>query len=179
MTLAKPKDTALDTSQRTDYRGRHIRNMVVWRCKENEEKEVRGLAVLALEDPAKLTKAVDEAVTRDDQSPSGFTVDWERLSSIRGGPIAQGHVRQASDTCHVARNSEERRADLAKELKAGPVPLRDGPLVIVTGNVGPDRLDDKGVWRGLTSLVPSEDWVAPEKKRHSGTERYRGTSGSS
>jgi hypothetical protein len=65
----------------------------------------------------------------------------------------------------LARNSKERQADLAKALKSGTVPIHDGPLVVVTSNVHPERLEAKGVWRGLSSLVPSEDWVTPGKKK--------------
>jgi hypothetical protein len=79
-------------SSRTDYRGRHIRNMVAWRCREDEEAELRGLTVLALESPATIEKEADEAVTRDDASPSGFKVDWGRLRSIRA---LSGHARDS------------------------------------------------------------------------------------
>lgn len=53
-------------------------------------------------------------------------------------------------------------------MKSGAVPTHDGPLVVVTGNVGPERLEARQVWRGLTSLVPSEDWATPGKKKTHG-----------
>ncbi len=152
-------------SNRTDYRGRHIRSMVAWRCGDDEEAELRGLAVLALKSPTDLQRAADEAVTRDDASLAGFRVDWGRLRSLQGVATGKPQAREGFDLCRVARNSEERRVGLAEELTYRTLPKQDGPLVIVTGNVGLERLEVKKVWRGLTSLVPWEDWTTPGKKK--------------
>ena len=72
--------TGMKASKRKDYRGRTIRNSIALIDEDNEENErkIRGLAVLALEE--KLENEIDSAIKEGGEY--GFVVSYEKINNL-------------------------------------------------------------------------------------------------
>lgn len=170
--------TGLDSSERRDFVGRKIRNSVAWLGGNSDEPYLRGLAAKALREKDWLKDKVDKAVTFGGEY--GFQVAFEEISELSEGKVgnnfvdSQDKVGKNSQTLRkVGKNSQVLREKLALELEQYELPKEDGPLVVVTGIQEESALKNAGVWRGLSSLVQSEQWIA-YKKNSSAPHREEG-----
>lgn len=145
--------TGLYSSERRDLVGRKIRNSVAWLGGNSDEPYLRGLAAKALGEQNWLKDKVDKAVTFGGEY--GFQVAFEEISEISAGEVGNNFV---DSQYKVGKNSQTLREDLALELEQHELPDENGPLVVVTGIKEESALINAGVWRGLSSLVQSEQW---------------------
>lgn len=160
--------TGIKASERTDYRGRQIRNSVAWvdKATDDNEKVLRAIAVRALqsflsknEEPS-LKKEIDYAVQPDDKE--GFKVDFEALQAHKiAESISVGE--SAPDLQNKIGKSDKRASELLEELKECHLPKEEGPLVVFTGIKAKSALEQSEVWRGLSNLVEVESWPAQKK----------------
>lgn len=159
--------TALETSRR-DVQSRPIRNALAVTGDESDEGLIRALLQLSLRDEgrAALGRALDGAVS--ETADGGFDVRLERLAPL--AMDAASPAPPAELNSRLAPNTEEERRALADQLEAFALPPGQGPLVVVTGAVGAERLEAARLWRGLSRLVkapmssPSREVRPPPKK---------------
>jgi hypothetical protein len=150
------------------FRAEGLRGALAFLALEEEELELRTLAIRAVRThgpvrgdvPSHLSRDLELAVRPDAE---GICVDWAAIDSwVKGAheSPAYGEVAPADRSRPaLARDSHERRWDLALTLRDEALPAGDGPLIVIAGSVEARALREAGVWRGLTSLVPSEEWT--------------------
>ncbi len=152
-------------SQRKDYRERTIRNSVAWIGAAQEEQILRTLAVRGLQsilgEDYSFPEEINNAVKSD--ANKGFIVNGEALQAEI---LAQDF--QLEDKSQnlpprieykIAKKGEQRVNELINELKKHELPQHNGALVVVTGNKAQSAFEEALVWRGLSKLVKSEDWI--------------------
>ncbi len=149
--------TGLEASERTDFRGRKIRNSVAWvdeDCEENEEK-FRGIAVYALR--GLLKDDIDKAVKFGGEY--GFEVSFDTITQLN---IKEVGNLDAECERKIGKNFQDLRDALVGELQEHHLPrgndFSKSPLVVVTGIKSEVALKQAGVWRGLSNLVQGEEW---------------------
>ncbi len=159
--------TGLKASQRTDYRGRTIRNSVAWidtkDTKDNEhifknEHTLRSLAARALRD--ELGENIDSAV--DSRGETGFEVSFKNIPNLTE-KVEPKNQHLPSKKQQIEQVSEKNKIKLALELENHCLPkpllkikLDDKqvvPLVVVTGVQDKETLKKAKVWREMSSLV--------------------------
>lgn len=139
------------SSSRQDFRGRVIRNTVLWVSPDGkEEEQLRAIAVSALRN--ELTEKVDQLIWTDDAI--GFDFDRDKLPRLDVG--IQPTNEEPEQQCKIAKLSDALRKKLASELERCRLPDGNGPLVIMTGNRNESALIEIPVWRGLSKLVKSD-----------------------
>lgn len=149
--------TGLESRQRTDFRGRIIRNSVAWVGKDSEENEqkLRAIAASALRDLLK--DDIDNAVTFGGEN--GFEVDFDAIDQLK---IEKVRIFETKSEKKIGKNSQSLKDVLAYEIEERCLPKGNGfnntPLLVVTGIKSEDALKQAGVWRGLSNLVQGEDW---------------------
>lgn len=162
--------TAL-ASGRSDVQGRDIRSAFVLTASEEEQDILRGLAAYALREQGRevLARLVDGAV--QDTPEGSFDVRHQLLDELVGLTAAIADD-EAEPRRRLGPNDEKAREALADELTNTTLPPGEGPLVVVTGALGAERLEASGAWRGLSRLVsapferpPPEVRPAPKKGR--------------
>lgn len=151
--------TGLIAQERTDFRGRRIRNSVAWVLEDSEasERKLRAIAASALRDS--LTASINSAIKFGGEH--GFEVSLDDLERLN---LEEVHNFQPIVDSKVGQNSQKLRHDLAYELEERPLPPENGALVVVTGIKSESALMQAGVWRGLSNLVQAEGWKDPYKK---------------
>jgi hypothetical protein len=165
-------------SSRHDFIPRPIRNTVAWVASADAEPALRALAAKALGEEG-IGPMVDDAVA--DTPDGGFEVDFQCLLALASNapPAEPPTVAPLRDTPQGAQllvhNSLEMRNDLAKQLVRYQLPDGNRPLVVVTGNLDPERLRRARVWRGLVNQVnpPSGESLTAEKKTSNLLPRFR------
>ena len=150
--------TGLPAQERTDFRGRKIRNSVAWVLEDSEasERELRAIADFALRDL--LANSIDSAIKFGGEQ--GFEVSFNDLERLNLEEVDNFPAKLESQ---IGQNSQELREKLAFELNQRHLPKDNGALVVVTGIKSESALMEAGVWRGLSSLVQAEEWK-PYKK---------------
>lgn len=149
--------TGLESIERTDFRGRIIRNSVVWVGEDSEENEqkLRAIAASALGDLLK--DYIDSAVTFGGED--GFEVDFDAIDQLK---IKQVRIVETKSENKIGKNSQFLKNDLADEIEERCLPKGNGfnntPLLVVTGIKSEHALKQAGVWRGLSNLVQGEGW---------------------
>lgn len=151
--------TGLTAQERTDFRGRKIRNSVAWVLEDSEasERELRAIAASALRDS--LATSIDNAIKFG--GIHGFEVAWDDLDQLNPKEVC--NFSTILDR-KIGQNSPTLRDELAYELEECPLPPEKGALVVVTGIKSESALIQAGVWRGLSNLVQAEGWKDPYKK---------------
>lgn len=179
--------TGLEPKKRLDFVDRQIRIAVAWVGEDEADSELalRNLAARALEPEGleSLTTAISQAVTLGGEQ--GFQTDVAALLALaeqhKGTelvaenpseeiadrvpePVADRVPDRVSEpvpdtVAKRAKTSPERKRELAAELRQYPLPVQPGVLVVVTGIKKEDTLREAGVWRGLSTLVKTEDWT--------------------
>ncbi|NET83677.1 MAG: hypothetical protein F6J94_17660 [Moorea sp. SIO1F2] len=151
--------TGMKASKRKDYRGRTIRNSIALIAQDNEqdEQQIRGIAVLALE--GKLQNDIDSAIKEGGEY--GFEVSYEQIEHVIKASL-QTKNSTATKPLMIGKNSEDNIKLIAKELKESRLPQKSNAsdsqaLVVVTGIKEQDDLKKAGVWRGLSNLGDNED----------------------
>lgn len=95
----------------------------------------------------------------------GFVVDGEKLHTLTAQiqPVQSLDVLTRSKR---AKTSDERKHDLAQELRDYRLPDTEDVLIVVTHNVSPTKfVNSPKVCRLLTAMMPSAEWQAlPLKK---------------
>lgn len=175
--------TGLEPKGRLDFVDRQIRIAVAWVVEDeaDSERALRNLAAIALdpEELASLTIAISQAVTLGGEE--GFETDVAALFALVDKEKARELVADnppemipetipetipektydkiPENIAKRAKISPERKRELAAELREYRLPPQSGPLVAVTGIKKEDTLREAGVWRGLSTLVKTEDWT--------------------
>ncbi len=146
--------TALST-ERSDHRGRKLRNSLALTIHESHEALIRGLGSLALheEHRARLEKIIDRHVS--DSSEHGFQVNAKLIEDLCELE-ANEPEQDAEAKRRLYPDSSEAREYLSKLLWTSALPEHQGPLVVATGAVSSDRLLESGAWRGISRLVQQE-----------------------
>ncbi|NEP24505.1 hypothetical protein [Moorena sp. SIO3I6] len=151
--------TGMKASKRKDYRGRTIRNSIALIAQDNEqnEQQIRGIAVLALE--GKLQNDIDSAIKEGGEY--GFEVSYEQIEHAIKASL---QTKNSTGTKHlmIGKNSDDNRKIIADELKEYRLPQKSNAsdseaLVVVTGIKKQDDIKKAGVWRGLSNLGDNED----------------------
>lgn len=159
--------TSLESPTKRDFTGRIIYHSVAWIGDESDDNErlLRAISVEALQ--GVLSSKVDKLVDLDRKT--GFTFredDFQRLgnSILQEGAIENSPLDDLEITPKIAKNSQNRKDDLAFELKRFRLPTKSANstnyqlLVVVTGIKSEDSLAQSNIWRSLSSLVQSENW---------------------
>ena len=160
--------TGLKASQRTDYRGRTIRNSVAWiadttNATENEDT-LRAIAAFTLRDL--LEKEIDSAVHSGGEI--GFKASFETIQKLP--EIAEAKKVQLflnkplpKELTKLTPENKGKLADALEKYYLPPKQASDNqkvvPLVVVTGIQDEETLDKAGVWRGMSSLVTKDKEV--------------------
>ncbi|MGQ4650259.1 hypothetical protein [Lyngbya aestuarii] len=154
--------TSLQAIERKDFRDRSVRNSVAWVVQDSEENEqvLRMIAIRALRDWESLRKDIDETVQFG--SEHGFQVFSEKIELLaikQQELLTSRNLEYGGESFYkISKNSEERQKELANLLEEYFLPNEEGILVVVTKNKAEESLIKARVWRGLSSLVKSENW---------------------
>jgi hypothetical protein len=148
--------TGMKASQRKDYRGRTLRNSIVFVAEETSQNDkiIRGLAVAALRND--LEHHIDNTIKPG--GDYGFEVDREKIEVL----IHQfdSNIPSSEDTKEtfhkIGKNSEDNIEQIANELTKNSLPENIETLVVVTEAKNEDTLKNAKVWRGVSNLVRSE-----------------------
>ncbi|RQH08835.1 putative Ig domain-containing protein [Okeania hirsuta] len=152
-------------SQRRDYMSRIIRNSVAWIGEEQDEQILRALAVRGLQsllgEDYSFQEEINNAVKSDREK--GFTIE---INGLEVNNLAQ-EIQVKSESSlpseiakrKIAKIGDKRINELINELKEHKLPQHNGALVVVTGNKAQSALEEASVWRGVSKLVNSEDWI--------------------
>lgn len=157
--------TALETRDgRTDFMGRQIRNSVAWVATKGGDKEqlLRKIAIQALK--GKLATDVDAAVINAPNSMYGFTIRPAEFKKIK--KLADSLEIRAEEENPISYkggdDNQRLRGKLISDLKKYALPISASGIqvwVVVTTMKSEHGLGAKGVWRGLSSRIESEDWI--------------------
>lgn len=158
--------TALETRDgRTDFMGRQIRNSVAWVGSEggDTEKLLRKIAIQALRE--ELATAVDAAVINAPDSIYGFTVCPAEFKKIKKTAASlEVRAEEESPISYKGGDNNQRLRDkLISDLQKYALSISKSDdiqiWVVVTTMKSEHGLAAKGVWRGLSSRIESEDWI--------------------
>lgn len=146
--------TGLESNERRDFRGRIIRNSVLWVCEESEESEqyLRGLTVNVLRDIIK--DDIDKTV-RFSENDFGFEVDFNGIQQLEIGEVSHFEVKSERK---VGKNNQLLKDVLAFEIEERYLPKGIKFLLVITGIKKEEELKKAGVWRGLSNMVKGEGW---------------------
>ncbi|NER40023.1 MAG: hypothetical protein F6J93_39860 [Oscillatoria sp. SIO1A7] len=157
--------TGMEAKERTDLRGRKIRNSVAWVVEDSEENEQKLRAIAANYLQELLSDNIDKAIQFGGEY--GFEVCDRAILEME--TIEKASNGDTKLECRLGKNSEDLRELLAYELESRRLPEDNGPLVVVTGIKSESTLKEAGVWRGLSNLVKPDSvkadrWKEPYKK---------------
>jgi hypothetical protein len=146
--------TGLESNQREDFRGRIIRNSVLWVCEESDDNEqyLRALTVNILRD---IIKDDIDKIVRFSENGFGFEVDFNGIQQLEVGEV--GTFEEKSER-KVGNNNQYLKDILAFELEERDLPEGIKFLVVTTGIKREKDLTDAGVWRGLSNMVKGDGW---------------------
>lgn len=147
--------TGLETTDRCDFHGTPVRNSLAWTGPAGIEPYLRCVAADALRDPTGFEQRIDAVVRFD--ATRAFVADYEvvsmpsRLTRVGGG--------ESSWTPRVGPNRDALRQELADELMHYRLPKEHRVAVVVTGIKPAQKLQEAGVWCGLTDSVDAAGWL--------------------
>jgi len=150
----------IEPDDRVDALGRQIRILIAWVGLNSDEPVLRSIAarVLNSKEQEFFIAEINEAVTFGGEE--GFQVDLEKMSRLHRDDIyAVPKSNEKIDPAkkYIAPNTEERKNELASELLQNSLPTETGVIVVVTGIIEREALSQARVWRGLSTLVETED----------------------
>ncbi len=166
--------TGIEPEGRIDFLDRQIRISVAWVGDYSEEPLLRHLAVRALKEQDRidygislensLTEEIDKAVTLEGEY--GFTVSTSLMKKIVSQYTSAALVsnKPPNLTKKIGPNLPKLKNELAEELLNCQLPTETTPLVVVTGIKKRETLESHGVWRSLSSLIDTEDWIEVREK---------------
>ncbi len=157
--------TGLEASQRIDNRNRQIRNSVAWVGQNFDEAVLRAIAVQWLRD--ELTVKIDKAVKS--AGKEGFQISFRELQQLASTGL-KGNLLPVK--MQKIGNLQKLKNKLADELTQHRLPEDEGLLVVVTGINTREDFEKAGVWRGLSSLIDSEDWEPLKNHVDSDSENF-------
>jgi hypothetical protein len=156
--------TAIQPEDRKDFSNRQIRISTAWIVKTSLEYETAfcHLAANALDEREypDFTKSIAEAVSVDNQD--NVTGNFSQLSALVKPVKVISFTTFNPDEFNwrkVAKISTKMKALLAEELREFGIPDRDGVLVVATEIKKEETLKQAKVWRAMSSLIESEDWL--------------------
>lgn len=166
--------TGIEPEGRIDFIERQIRISVAWLGDNSEEPLLRHLAIRALkeQDPShcnlslenSLTAAIDQAITFGGEY--GFEVSpslmEELIYQYTSTPLPSSNP--PNPTKKIGQNLPKLKNQLAEELQDCHLPRETAPLVVVTGIKKRETLESRGIWRSLSSLVDTDDWIEIREK---------------
>lgn len=166
--------TGIEPEGRIDFLDRQIRISVAWVGDNSEEDILRHLAIRALKEQDRidyslsseysLTQEIDKAITL--AGDYGFEVSpslMEQLVSQYTSTSLLSH-QPPNPTRKIGPNLPKLKNELAEELLNCHLPRETAPLVVVTGIKKRETLESHGVWRSLSSLIDTEDWIEIREK---------------
>ncbi|MBD2125683.1 hypothetical protein NDI39_12560 [Microcoleus sp. ZQ-A2] len=193
--------TGLKASGRKDYRGRPIRNSLAcigqaWvdqpTDEQTDEPTLRAIAARAL--LGTLEKDIDDAVKSGGEK--GFEVSFEKLKTLTEAVKKTAKIEciapneetnEDRQKKKIGRTSDKLKQELASDLEKYCLPRQKTenktdnqqvmPLVVVTGIQDEETLQNKKVWRGLSSLVDSNSQSWKEIKSYQNPAQNGGNQG--
>jgi len=170
--------TGLKTKDRKDYHGRSIRNSIAWVSSYEEQKKFQLAAEIIIIDSItekKIWDYIDDAV-KDAGNTWGYEVDSQKLIDLldkekveikNNIPVTYEEIRKKyCKNNRIAKNNPFRLKELACELIYcddkifGNILKRNSSIIIaVTDKKSKDKFIEKNVFRGLSNLVDSDDWI--------------------
>ena len=157
--------TAIQPKGRGDFNNRQIRISVAWLLEDSTDRQrvLRMLAVRSLDEAQRkqLTQEISAAVTLG--GDEGFQGNFDELSKLANSEKTQSFILdepldEEKIAKKLAKTSTETKMQLAEELKQYCLPEAEGPLVVATGIKKEETLKKAGVWRGLSTLVKTQEW---------------------
>ncbi|MGB3511811.1 MAG: hypothetical protein WBA93_21760 [Microcoleaceae cyanobacterium] len=154
--------TGVKALDRVDFADRQIRISVAWLILDSQDNErvLRMLAatILDAEKRQHLTAEITQAVSLGGET--GFQVNFEQIQKLTNVSQAQNLLQDElpSTSRKIAGLSAKCQAELTSELQQYRLPTQEGLIVVVTGIKKAETLINAGIWRGLSSLVSSQDW---------------------
>lgn len=160
--------TAIHPQGRKDFSARPIRISVAWIAEDSDEIErvFRMLAANALdeEDNPLLTEKISQAVTLG--GDDGFLGNFQELLSLADPQNIEERIQNQplppdQELNKLAKISSKMKQLLAEEIREYCLPKREGVLLVSTGIKKEETFREAQVWRGLSSLVKSEQqwWI--------------------
>jgi len=144
-------------SNRKDFQNRVIRNSLAFIFDEEQERELRSIAVRFLGGEVEsICNELDQIITDDENENVGFRVKYDDFCELFSDNVNGIDDGQAKNKCLIGKTSPRLLSDLAETLRKTKLPQEQERLVVVTGIKKPDKLAN--VWRALCSLEKSQDW---------------------
>ena len=173
--------TGIEPEERVDFADRQIRISVACLIPDviDNERVLRMLATTTLDPKERqdLTTEISQAVSLGGET--GFQVNFEHIQKLTNMSKSQNLLQDKlpSTNKKIAELSAKCQAELGSELQQYRLPNQQGLIVVVTGIKKAETLINAGIWRGLSSLVSSQDWQIvshnlPKKKRSIQSSKY-------
>ncbi|MEL7034110.1 MAG: hypothetical protein AAFO04_00600 [Cyanobacteria bacterium J06592_8] len=155
--------TGLEPDNWRDFIGRQIRLSIACIGEDcNETEQIfRGLATRTLDeqDRQRLTAEIKQAINFGGKE--GVEVNYKHLIKLIEDSKNQALENKSpsdGDRIKIGGCTDVLKAELAADIKKYSLPKNQSPLVIVTDIQTEEALIEAQVWRGLASLVESEEW---------------------
>ncbi|MDJ0552903.1 MAG: hypothetical protein QNJ68_00350 [Microcoleaceae cyanobacterium MO_207.B10] len=154
--------TGIKAVGRVDFADRQIRIAAAWLIADCLDNEIvlRMLATTALNPESRQYLAAEMSQAVSFGGETGFQVNFEHIHRLTDVNKAKNSVQNnlPSTSKKIAKLSPKRQVELVSELLQYRLPTQKGLIVVVTGIKKAETLINAGIWRGLSSLVISEDW---------------------
>ncbi len=150
--------TNLPTKDRTDYRGRKLRNYVAWSGGETDEDLLCTVAANFVESFEPEADKIDKLILSTSENNAGFSVSG--LNEYTYGTKFKNKDKYATERAQIAQSTQANKKKLAdvvlRELK---IPHKNA-VIVVTDVFDPKKWKTNcpNLWRGLTNLKDSEGW---------------------
>ena len=166
--------TGIEPEGRIDFIERQIRISVAWVGDNSQESLLRHLAFRALKEQDRinyrlslensLTEEIDKAITLGGEY--GFEVSPSLMEQLVSQYTSEALLssKPPNPTKKIGQNLPKLKNELAEELLSCQLPTETAPLVVVTGIKKRETLESRGVWRSLSSLVDTDDWIEIHEK---------------
>lgn len=166
--------TGIEPEGRIDFLDRQIRISVAWVGDNSEENILRHLAIRALKEQDRidyslsseysLAQEIDKAITL--AGDYGFEVSPSLMEQLVSQYTSTSLLfsQPPNLTKKIGPNLPKLKNELAEELLNCQLPTETAPLVVVTGIKKRETLESHGVWRSLSSLIDTEDWIEIREK---------------
>lgn len=145
------------TTNRTDYRGRRIRNAITFRMKDEgikTENFARRLTKVFLD--GDLDEIVEDCTNIvEDTKDAYFNLDTAKLISKVSTKVdnIKNNAKLIGRNISSTQNADEAFKELSKELTEFSLPWKDGVLLAVSkGITDSKKLKNAGVYRGIARL---------------------------
>jgi hypothetical protein len=166
--------TGIEPEGCIDFLDRQIRISVAWVGDNSEESLLRHLAIRALKEQDRinyglssensLTEEIDKAITLEGEY--GFEVSPSLMEQLVSQYTSAALLsnQPPNPTRKIGPNLPKLKNELAEELLNCQLPTETAPLVVVTGIKKRETLESHGVWRSLSSLIDTDDWIEVREK---------------